>query len=112
MKSASSVGWVASGKFALDGVYSYAGNGFWNLDYALERMETGRLSVPTYGASSMEGFLVLIGASNTLKIAYHWDGAMNVEVTRFKGRTSGSERPGSGRSSGGSDFPSWIATSE
>jgi oligosaccharide repeat unit polymerase len=86
--SARKIEWTAVGKLGLQGVYSYAGNGFWNLDYALERMEMDKLRVPTYGASSSEGFLVLIGASNQLKEAYGWDGALNFSVMKLQGLNS------------------------
>jgi hypothetical protein len=75
-------------KFAFENAYSYSGNGFWNLDYALAREDAGKLHVPTYGASSTEGLLTLLNAYRPLQTAYWWAGALNHDVMKFIGLNS------------------------
>jgi oligosaccharide repeat unit polymerase len=87
-QSAEKLGWNFIIKFGLNNTYDYSGNGFWNLNYALAKMQKGSLNVPTYGASSGEGVLSLIGASGELNTAYGWDGAMNSSVVRIPGLNS------------------------
>jgi oligosaccharide repeat unit polymerase len=75
-------------ELGLRGVYEYAGNGYWNLDYALDRMDEGKVVVPTYGGSIGEGTLVLMGVKDPIQDAYNWDGALNHAVMKIHGLNS------------------------
>ena len=88
LDSAKKVGTSKIVDFALDNAYAYSGNGFWNLDYALQKLEDDRLRVPTYGASSLEGALWLISGYGPLQTAYWWDGSLNRDVMKRQGLNS------------------------
>lgn len=74
--------------FFLGNTYAYSGNGFWNLDFALNKMALEKLNIPTYGSSIFEGFLASFNLFQPLNNAFGWDGAMNHEVIRIRGLNS------------------------
>lgn len=70
---------------AFQSVYSYIGNAYWNLDNALHRYSLDQLDLPTWGVSSNEGFLWVIGAVPGLQKAYGWSNALNFDVMLKEG---------------------------
>jgi oligosaccharide repeat unit polymerase len=75
------VGWL----LALDSLYSYIANAYWNTDFALIRWNQGILNLPTWGISSNEGILWIIGFVPGIQKAYNYSNAMNTDITFREG---------------------------
>jgi len=69
------------GILAMESVYQYVANAYWNTDYALQKWNAGLLNLPTWGVSTNEGLLWLAGLVPGLQKAYNLSGALNADVT-------------------------------
>jgi len=74
--------------FALQSIYSYIANSYWNLDHALHLWEIGRLHLPTWGVSMNEGLLWVLGIVPDIQNAYGFSNALNSDVMLHGGLNS------------------------
>lgn len=65
---------------AIESVYSYIANAYWNLDHALHLWYVGALRLPTWGLSTNEGILWILGLVPDLQNAYGFTNALNSDV--------------------------------
>lgn len=73
---------------AVQSVYTYIANAYWNLDYALFRWDLGQLVWPTWGFSTNEGVLWVLKVGPEMQKAYNWANAMNKDVALQAGLNS------------------------
>lgn len=70
---------------AIESIYSYIANAYWNLDYALHLWSLGALRIPTWGLSTNEGVLWVLGFVPDLQQAYGLTNSLNADVTLKSG---------------------------
>lgn len=78
--SGSSKVFKVGGLLALQSVYTYIANAYWNLDFALLRWNLGELAWPTWGFSMNEGVFWILGFGPDIQKAYGWTNSMNDDV--------------------------------
>jgi oligosaccharide repeat unit polymerase len=72
----------------LKGISDYAGNAFWNLDYALEQEEKGEVVTPTFGLSAFSGILHMLKNNGSIEHGYNWDSSLNESIKKVPGLNS------------------------
>lgn len=70
---------------ALNSIYSYIANGYWNLDNALHLWSLGVLKLPTWGLSMNEGVLWTLGLLPQMQTAYGFSNALNHDIMLYSG---------------------------